>query len=390
MIHGPDREPRSKVVSQADTTRWYQVTRFADLSPARESVISKMRTIDTLKAARLARRLAKCCSEPVICVAGENDEIRIREKRCKSRICPLCRKERARACFCRTLDIVKRMNSPRFITLTIKHSHEPLRVQLMRLRGCFAKLRRRDSWKDHVSGGIYTIEITWNSTDESWHPHIHIIADGSFYSQAELSNEWHRVTGDSYRVDIRRCNSQTQLASYITSYVSKCDDVRRFPAAQLADWALSVESIRLIQTFGSYHAIKIDEDETLATPELRIIREIADPRPIAMIAHYGSTEARDLITEIESIDRRRVSQCLTEQSRESLQQRINAVIVGLQTFQRCQPERFFNIPPPINTPSPSEHTQNLLDIIAYSSRDERDIPTNRSEHTSPCQDTSHA
>lgn len=98
-------------------------------------------------------------------------------------------------------------NKMRMLTLTIKNCQPgQLIFAIMKLRESFTKLRRRKIFAD-VKGGFYSIEITYNSTYDTWHPHIHcIIFSENNIPHKELSRIWHKITKDSMVVDIRHIN----------------------------------------------------------------------------------------------------------------------------------------------------------------------------------------
>ena len=343
---------RNVFVGPAQELEWYQQTRFGEHASARCNLITRLQRHDSPASNRLASRLSDCCSAPVVTVHGNDDEIRIREKRCKCRLCPLCRKERARACFLRTLAIVHKLDSARFLTLTLQHSKTPLVDQIRRLKDAFTALRRTVEFRRHVVGGVYTIEVKWNEATETWHPHLHAIIDGTFWRQSAISDLWYSITKDTFRVDIRQCYSDSQLTSYITSYVSKSDDVRRFPTAQIVEWAEAVAGMRLIQTFGSCHGLAADEDEPMTDERDRIVRNIADPAPIAALAKLGDVEARQIMDELQALDGRRVSDA-SAAAAGPLRERIYTLVERIRAFHICHPDTYSDPHPPPPKPPPT-------------------------------------
>src|SRR5260370_35334988 len=63
----------------------------------------------------------------------------------------------------------------------------------------FAKLRESQLWKDEVSGGSYSLEVTYNRETGEWHPHGHcLIETGKDLRMDwifELQNLWFQITG---------------------------------------------------------------------------------------------------------------------------------------------------------------------------------------------------
>lgn len=62
-------------------------------------------------------------------------------------------------------------------------------------------------------GAVYTPELT--NKGKGWHPHCHmIVLAASEPSQAALSAEWHKITGDSMIVDCRPITGDQAKASW--------------------------------------------------------------------------------------------------------------------------------------------------------------------------------
>ena len=87
------------------------------------------------------------------------------------------------------------MRSPKFLTLTLKSSGN-LEADLKRLRKSVSKFKRSKDWKLRVRADFETIEVAENQV------HMHMVIDSLFWEQKEISEQWHRITGDSFIVDI--------------------------------------------------------------------------------------------------------------------------------------------------------------------------------------------
>jgi hypothetical protein len=107
----------------------------------------------------------------------------------------------------------------RFITLTLKHSAAPLADQIKKLYRSFKKLRGFKPWKKSQRGGAFILEVKHNGTH--WHPHLHVISEGGFLDKDLLSKLWHRATGDSYIIDIRKLDRANDVAAYVAKYITK-------------------------------------------------------------------------------------------------------------------------------------------------------------------------
>jgi hypothetical protein len=221
---------------------------------------------------KLARKLANCCANPLIYAVDDDDKLVFSECRCKSRVCVRCRKIRQNTLTASLSTYARTIDAPRFLTLTQASTNAPLRDELKRMRAAFAKLRRTRLWRDHVVGGFYCVEVTWNATRQQWHPHLHALIDGTFIPQKDLAEEWERITGDSSIVDIRACHDRKRAVRYVASYVAKSSDVSRIPTEVVAEWAMAVHGLRFVAKFGTLHAVKAEpEDERDHHTDWRII-----------------------------------------------------------------------------------------------------------------------
>lgn len=258
-------------------------------------------------ASRLHKRLNACCSSPVIVVDDEDDQVRISERRCKCRICPLCGKARARAVFIKILGLVSAMDAPKFITLTPISSNARLSEQIIELKESFKRLRRSKDWKERVLGGVYTLEITYNAKRRQWHPHLHLVVDSVYYPQQVLSSGWRIASCGASIVDIRACPSKSRIAQYIAGYVAKSSDISKFPERRRIEWAIETNGLRFVQTFGTSHRVRVDDDDEYSDDGEIITTELLDPTQLAYAETVGDKEAGELFALCLKLERRRVS-----------------------------------------------------------------------------------
>lgn len=242
---------------------------------------------------RLAKRIADCCQHPQVCINDEGRAV-LSEMRCRSRICPICLRRRVKSITARTTAAVKRMDSPRFLTLTVAHSDQPLRDQLIRLRRCFANLRRSEAWKKHVRGGTYTVEVTFNRKAHQWHPHLHCIVDGTYFPHQVLSAAWLQATGDSKIVDIRKVPSASAIAKYIAGYVAKSSDLAKIPDDRVIEWVCETRGLRFLQQFGTLHGVDLAADDE-PQPQPAKLTPIGPVNWLVRASEQGDGEATMLL-----------------------------------------------------------------------------------------------
>lgn len=164
-------------------------------------------------------RFACCGSAAWVQHSESRGRFRVVANLCRCRWCVPCGVAKAARLVRDLLPQVEGLDI-RFITLTLRHSDTPLRDQIDRLYRSYTELKSRPLFRDAVDGAAAFFEVKVGR-DGLWHPHLHILAAGRFIDQKDLSREWHKITGDSSIVDIRRPPERRQVLTYVTKYVTK-------------------------------------------------------------------------------------------------------------------------------------------------------------------------
>ena len=170
---------------------------------------------------KFSSRLKQCRKIAWFVQNAETKKLRVRSSRCKLRWCPICR-DVQRMIVTRAVDEwLEVQKYPKMMTLTLRHSDDPLEIQINRIYSAFRKLRRRAYFQRLITGGVWFFQLKFNLRTEQWHPHIHCLVAGKFLPHTRLKELWRNITGDSYVVDIRPVknleNASTEVARYATS-----------------------------------------------------------------------------------------------------------------------------------------------------------------------------
>lgn len=204
-----------------------------------------------------AGRMGLCCVSPQICIGAGEAPVCIAGY-CRDRMCPTCMRRRAFKVRCRVTQLVCSMNSPRFLTLTERDNGSGLAQRLDDLSAAVRTLRRTKVWKKYVRGGVMVWETKNNVAADTWHPHLHLIIDGSFFPHAELHAEWKRILGRDGTCDLKPVHDRAAAARYIGSYLAKDNNISGWPQADLCEFANAMHRRRLVATFGSSHNVNLD------------------------------------------------------------------------------------------------------------------------------------
>jgi hypothetical protein len=178
--------------------------------------------------------------------------------RCRDRMCLRCQMQKYAQLADKTTARTKQMRFPKLLTLTLKANDQTAAHEITRLLKCFARLRRHERWKTEVKGGIYSVELVPRPDGRTHHVHLHAIIDCFFLDVRWLSKTWHKITGDSFQVDI--CAAWQARASYIAKYASKGFNSLT-EGWNPWDVAVELKGRRLCGTFGNVPALCKDDPE---------------------------------------------------------------------------------------------------------------------------------
>lgn len=147
----------------------------------------------------------------------------------------------------------------RMMTLTIKTTPtEPLRGSLDDLAQWFKTLRKTRLWKETVRGGVAILELKYFRDTKRWHPHLHVIWEGSYIPHADLKATWSRITTRSYICHLKQIRNDDQAVHYLSGYVTKVMDGSYSHDKNLIREAIeALTGRKLIATFGSWHKVAL-------------------------------------------------------------------------------------------------------------------------------------
>jgi hypothetical protein len=152
------------------------------------------------------------------------------------------------------------------MTLTLRSTDAGLAETISRLYQCFARLRRSREIGKCMSGGLYFLELTLNSTTLQWHPHLHVLYEGSFIPVKRLSEVWHQTTGDSYIVDLRALRDSKAAAGYVSKYAGKALGANVVLIPQKLQEAMrALAGRRVFSCFGDWQHLSLSKAREDAT-----------------------------------------------------------------------------------------------------------------------------
>ena len=200
---------------------------------------------------------------------------------CKKHLfCPVCAIRRASKSLSSYLERYKAVRlenpslRPYMVTLTVKNGDDlderynhlaksVVKITRNRTRSLSSKTSRHVSEFAKIQGAIGSYEFT--NKGNGWHPHVHIIAllpEGVTIDQHQLSQEWLKITGDSYIVDVRPIdNHHDPVKGFVEvfKYALKFSDLSY---NQQIHAALTLSKRRLLFSFGLFRGVKVPDSLT--------------------------------------------------------------------------------------------------------------------------------
>lgn len=205
---------------------------------------------------------------------------------CRVRLCPMCQWRRSLKMFSQVKKITDKIlendKSTRFIfgTFTIKNTDaENLEVCINTLNKKFKYLVDQKKTfapakklKQNLLGYLKAVEVTYNSKDKTYHPHLHVIFavkstffknSSNYMSKKEWISLWQQALGVDYKpqTDIRAIKSGTakavaEVAKYPvkTAPILKLDDDEAVEV--LKTLTLSLNKKRFVSYGGIFKTIK--------------------------------------------------------------------------------------------------------------------------------------
>lgn len=244
--------PATGILGPCELTEDIGVTfRHSGWQDRRQRVLEAFERIDPLSS-RAARFAACGCHAWVVQSVADPDVYRVACSKCRDRFCQPCASSRSRRVAARVAEL-STDREIRFLTLTLRINDAPLGEQVTRLLRCFARLRRRVMWRRTQTGGVAFLEIKRRAESHTWHPHLHIVVEGVFVEKRDIAKAWHEITGDSFIVKIKLCDSSKRAAYYAAKYSGKAvhGGVENDP--EMLDEAIAaLKGRRLLTCFGGW------------------------------------------------------------------------------------------------------------------------------------------
>lgn len=223
--------------------------------------------MDASDASFRAERLEGCRAISWFTRHRVSGEVRVASSSCSLRWCPVCANVRRNYVTRSVADWLASCDYPKLITLTIKHSKDPLNHQIDQLYSFFRELRRRSDFKKAITGGVWFFQIKKSKTDGCWHPHIHAVVTGAFFPRRRLSRIWYEITCGSMVTEIRAVKDPQGAANEVARYATSPGDISVLSPDDGLEMVDALHGRRICGTWGTGRGISLRPSPTIVKEE---------------------------------------------------------------------------------------------------------------------------
>ena len=215
----------------------------------------------------LAEKVMTCHKKFRKRVCDQNHSWARAQNSCSCRMCPHCSHRRAGVLGRRTQALVIGKTGLRYVVLAERNCKN-LKAGIVSLYKAWTSLRRSVCWKGKVKGSIAVLEVTYNKKRRTWHPHLNVLIEGEYFPFAELNLAWKKATeGKGRTTHINQANAGTikELLKY-TLKVAEHDESGELQLIldepePIDEFLAAVYGVRLVRSHGSFHGLKLDDEE---------------------------------------------------------------------------------------------------------------------------------
>lgn len=200
---------------------------------------------------KFSSRLHECRKFAWFVQNKHTHKLRVSSSRCKLRWCPICRDVSRMIVTSAVEEWLKIQKYPKMITFTLEHNDDPLQLQVKKIYDCFRKLRTRAFIRRNITGGVWFFQLKWSTRSQQWHPHIHALVAGNYLPHSKLKSLWHKITVDSFVVDVRPVKDLESAATEVARYATSPADLTAMSLDNAIDVYYSTKSKRICGSWGS-------------------------------------------------------------------------------------------------------------------------------------------
>lgn len=215
---------------------------------------------------------------------------------CDSVFCPTCADRRSKRL---QREILRKANKPGrsywLLTLTVPNEPDLTRRFVSKLVGWFAELRESEEWRviplphdevGEITGGVYSVEATFNRERQDWHPHLHVLIEAPRFLPRPwifaVRARWEQITEGAKVVHLARVYGVTKEGKKLrrklnmrgirelVKYATKCADFADSPE-RVDEFLKAFKGVRRVQSFGSFFGVEKDAKREPGEDDCRLV-----------------------------------------------------------------------------------------------------------------------
>ena len=261
------------------------------------------------------------CGNTLVFLRNASGEKRLHSANfCRNRLCPMCNWRRSLKMYSQVSQITNKILATKkarfiFVTLTVRNpdgAHLAKTLDLMNKGFSYITSNSRTfapakKFKESLQGYLKAIEITYNSVDDTYHPHIHCIfqVKPSYFSRNYITKDgwielWQKAMSLDYAPSVKVETIKTSTAkavAEVAKYPTKSADLLQVKNEDQAVQALIVlaktmKGRRLITFGGDFAAVKreLKLDDVETGDLIHAEQEAENFNPVAKVIYQWHAE----------------------------------------------------------------------------------------------------
>ena len=242
----------SSLLSKRHRRRKTGGQRFQEQLRIKERLVEALEAIGDYKRAGKVR---DCHSVFVHYRCSEGHEFVRPDSHCRQRLCPFCQRDTTKRYLARYrwwLDGLVEGHRGKYVVLAMRNV--PLGCLgsgVDALWAAFRRLQKLPGMED-LRNALVKLELTFNPTDGSWHPHLNVLFVGLFLPFKKLNAAWQKASGGGRTTWIGAVNRGT--ARELLKYICKSTDFLDVPEA-VREFVSTMSRRQIFRRYGSFRKI---------------------------------------------------------------------------------------------------------------------------------------
>lgn len=233
---------------------------------------------------RRAERMAECSDIVQLQYCHDCDSYQVkRANLCRDKLCPICAWRLSLRRMLSMMTIIDNY-TPRgqyyLITLTVRNCFpDELSDTMSKMYKVYNRIMQRRTIKPRIYAWVKAVEYTYNASDNTIHPHYHILMDSDLSVATDIIKHWtsdKEIDAEPQAQNISICKSNNAINSIcdrdsiikaaleVSKYICKSSDLLAMPIQTLKSVAEQLNGKRMTSLGGEWkkiaHRLSIDMD----------------------------------------------------------------------------------------------------------------------------------